>query len=384
MVIYQKEAEMTQLEDALNITDSGPKIQARTYFEEKADDDQTNQNRSLSLGRLLQKLSEKDIPGKEHIEEYLRDQHRRNCRPSTLRNSLNAIDAFLVFIKRAGKTHLEEITRSDRLAFVEHEQDRGLKASTVRTRLRSLNAFLRFAMEDGVVRPEVLSKRIIIKVPDELPRAIELDDVEKLLSVIDKIRDKAMLLVLLRTGMRIGELLSTRLQDVHLKERRIEIFEAHKNRVGRVVYLSDDAQDALSDWLKKTDHRTQFVFYGYGNNPLSYPAARMVFVKHLEKAGLSYKGYTLHCLRHTNASELLNAGIPLECLKELLGHSTVEMTRRYAKLTDKTREQEYFKAMSIIEKGENYGHYRIDLELQEIHEKKELLETHSEKLHVYP
>jgi len=376
---------MTQLEDALNLTDSRPKFQARTYGETKTSDEQTNQNKSLSLGRLLQKLSEKDILGKEHIEEYLRDQHRRNCRPSTLRNSLNSIDTFLVFLKTAGKTtHLEEITRSDLLAFIEHEQDRGLKASTVRTRLRSLNAFLRFAMEDGVVRPDVFSKRIIIKVPDALPRAIELEYVEKLFSVIDKIRDKAMILVLLRTGMRIGELLSTRLQDVHLKERRIEIFEAHKNRVGRVVYLSDDARDALSDWLEKRKKKSQFVFYGYGNKPLSYPAARMVFVKHLEKAGLSHKGYTLHCLRHTNASELLNAGMPLECLKELLGHSTVEMTRRYAKLTDKTREQEYFKAMSIIEKGQNHGHYRFDLELQEIHEKKELLETHSEELHVHP
>jgi integrase/recombinase XerD len=375
---------MTQLEDALNFTEPGPKYQGRTFFEGTATDEQTIQSTSGNLGSLLKKLSEKNIPCKEHIEGYLRDQHRRNCRPSTLRTSLSSINTFLAFNKRAGKTHLEEITRSDLLAFIEHEQDRGLKATSVRTRLRSLTAFLRFAVEDGVVRPEVFSKRIMIKVPDALPRAIELDDVEKLLSVIDKIRDKAMILVLLRTGMRIGELLSTKLQDVRLKERRIEIFEAHKNRVGRVVYFSDDARDALSKWLKKRHNRTQFVFYGRGKKPLSYPAARVVFVKYLKKAGLSHKGYTLHCLRHTNASELLNAGIPLECLKELLGHSTVEMTRRYAKLTDKTREQEYFKAMSIIEKGENYGHYRIDLELQEIHEKKELLETHSEKLHVYP
>lgn len=376
---------MTQLEDALDFTYSGPKLQARMCFEGKATEEKTIQHTAGSLGHLLKKLSEKDIPCKEHIEEYLRDQHRRNCRPSTLRASLGSIDAFLAFIKGAGKTHLEEITRSDLLSFVEHEQDRGLKATSVRTRLRSLNAFLRFAMEDGIVHPEIFLKRIIIKVPDTLPRAIELDDEQKLLSAIDKVRDKAMILSLLRTGMRIGELLSTRLQDVHLKERRIEIFEAHKNRVGRVVYLSDDARDALSNWLKERDNRTPFVFNGYGrNNPLSYPAARMVFVKYLKKAGLSHKGYTLHCLRHTNASELLNAGMPLECLKELLGHSTVEMTRRYAKLTDKTREQEYFKAMSIIEKGENHGHYRSDLELQEIHEKKELLETHSEELHVHP
>lgn len=374
---------MTQLEDALNFNDPGPKFQARTYFETKASNEQKNQSTAGNLSKLLKKLSEKNIPCKEHIEGYLRDQHRRNCRPNTLRTSLTSIDTFLAFINRAGKTHLEEITRSDLLAFIEHEQDRGLKPISIRTRIRSLAAFLRFAMEDGLVRPEVFSKRIIIKVPDTLPRAIGLDDVEKILSVIDKVRDKAMILVLLRTGMRIGELLSTRLQDVHLKERRIEIFEAHKNRVGRVVYLSDDARDALSNWLGKRKNRTEFVFYGHGNKALSYSAARMVFVKYVKRAGLSHKGYTPHCLRHTNASELLNAGMPLECLKELLGHSTVEMTRRYAKLTDKTREQEYFKAMSIIEKGENHGHYRIDLELQEIHEKKELLETHGEELHVH-
>lgn len=375
---------MTHLEDVMDFTILEPEFQARTCFEGSSADDETIQSKPGGLGHLLKKLSEKSIPGKDHIEEYLRDQHRRNCRPSTLRNSLNAIDTFLAFIKRSGKTHLEEIIRRDLLSFVEHEQDRGLKASSVRTRLRSLNAFIRFAIEGGVVYSEVLAKRIIIKVPDPLPRAMELDDEEKLLSVIDKIRDKAMILVLLRTGMRIGELLSTRLQDVHLKDRRIEIYEAYKNRVGRVVYLSDDARDALRSWLKERDNATEFVFYGYGNKPLSYPAARMVFIKYLKKAGLSHKGYTLHCLRHTNASELLNAGMPLECLKELLGHSTVEMTRRYAKLTDRTREREYFKAMSIIEKGESHGHYRIDLELQEIHEEKKLLETHSEELHEQP
>ena len=50
-----------------------------------------------------------------------------------------------------------------------------------------------------------------------------------------------MIMVLLRTGMRIGELLNTKMQDLHLKDRRIDIYEGEKNRIGRVVYLSDDA-----------------------------------------------------------------------------------------------------------------------------------------------
>ena len=82
---------------------------------------------------------------------------------------------------------------------------------------------------------------------------------------------------------------------------------------------------------------------------MGYTAARTLLGKYLKKANLSHKGYSLHCLRHTCATELLNAGMRLECLQQLLGHSTVEQTRRYARLTDKTREEEYFRAMARIE-----------------------------------
>jgi integrase/recombinase XerD len=60
----------------------------------------------------------------------------------------------------------------------------------------------------------------------------------------------------------------------------------------------------------------------------------------------------LHCLRHTFATDLLNARMPLECLRVLLGHTSLEVTRRYARLSDKTREEEYFRAMERILKGE--------------------------------
>ena len=342
------------------------------------------ESRRQGLDNTLRKLSKKDIPGKPCITEYLCDQYRRHCRPNTLRNSLIAIDQFLDFITQAGKRHLKEITREDLGAWIEHGQDKGLKASTVKMRLRTLNAFLRYLIEKDVIQPEVLSRRMIIKVPDSLPRAMDPEEVQHLISVIDTIRDRAMILVLLRTGMRIGELLTTLVSEVNLKERRIAIYEAEKTRIGRVVYLSDDAIGAVTAWVKKRDPHKAHLFYGQGRHRLTYPAARAMFNKYLTRAGLSHTGYSLHCLRHTCATELLNAGMRLECLQQLLGHSSIEMTRRYARLTDKTREEEYFRAMSIIERGETNVDYQLDSKLQETPQEKKLLSSYGEELHEHP
>jgi integrase len=156
--------------------------------------------------------------------------------------------------------------------------------------------------------------------------------------------------------MRIGELLGAKVCDVNLKEQKIMIYQAEKTGSGRIVYYSDDAQVALKKWLEERDPAAEFLFYGHGRR-LTYGGAREIFLKYVRKAGLSHKGYTIHRLRHTFASELLNAGMRLEYLQNLLGHTSVEVTRRYARLTDKTREEEYFKAMERIERGEIDGHY---------------------------
>ena len=166
--------------------------------------------------------------------------------------------------------------------------------------------------------------------------------------------------------MRIGELLNTTVNDLNLRERKILIFQAEKTQVGRVVYLSDDAHQALLAWLAEREPQKQQLFYGQGHDSLSYTAARMMLHRYLVQAGLAHKGHSLHSLRHTFASELLNAGMRLECLQQLLGHTNLEVTRRYAKLTDKTREEEYFRAMALIEKGHINGHYRRDHQLPAI------------------
>jgi integrase/recombinase XerD len=323
--------------------------------------------------RILKRLSDRCLCGYDYVNQYLRDLYRRNCRPNTIRGNGTTIILFLTFLKSIGRHRFEDISRQDFSAFIEYEQDRGLSPNTVSTRLRALNAFFNYLIQNDMLHPDLLKRKMRVKVPDSLPRAIEPEDIQRLLRLIKTPRDRALILTLLRTGMRIGELLNTKLPDLNLKENYIQIFEAQKNRVGRVVYLSDDARSALKKWLKLRDPHKDYLFYGNGNRPLGYEAARCRFIHYVVKAGLSHKDYTLHCLRHTYASELLNAGMPLQCLQELLGHSCIEMTRRYARLTDVTRREEYYKAMAIIERGQTHGHYRFDSQLPPVPEATQLL-----------
>jgi integrase/recombinase XerD len=309
------------------------------------------------IDRILQRLSCTELPAKEHFECYLRHKWRLNHKPRTLASSFTSVMLFLDFYGKSGKRELGEMERIDLEGFIEHEQDRGLRISTVRTRLACIIAFLHFLMEQEVVSGAVLKRSIKLKLPDTLPRAMNPADVRKLLCVIDDIRDRALILLLLRTGIRIGEALGLRLNDLDIKDRKVHLYEGEKNSMGRVVYLSDDALFAIKLWLRRRDKNKEFVFYGQSNGHLCYSTGRGLFVKYLKKAGLEQKGYTVHCLRHTFASELLNAGMRLECLQQLLGHQDIEVTRRYARLTDTTREEEYFRAMAIIEKGGINGDY---------------------------
>jgi len=347
----------------------------------RGDQDYTWKQRLLS--RILRKLEEQSLPGAPYGEQYFQNLHRRNVSVYTLKSAFTTIQSFLAFFQKCGKFNLSSLTQEDLEAFVESQHDRGLKPLSVKSNLRQVQTFLRYLIAGGIVSFDVLARPIRIKVPDALPRAMDPLDVKQLLSVTQNIRDRAMILVLLRTGMRIGELLQTRVSDVHLAERKILLWVGEKNRMGRVVYLSEDACEAVRAWGQKRDAHKSLLFYAQGRSSMSYTGARMLLGRYLKKANLSHKGYSLHCLRHTCATELLNAGMRLECLQQLLGHSTVEQTRRYARLTDKTREEEYFRAMARIEGRQSHDRNRGSDEVPTVFEEAQLFDPYDQELHEY-
>ncbi len=252
-----------------------------------------------------------------------------------------------------------------------------MKINTIIGRLRVIYAFVRFMVERDILPTELLQKKIHIKQPEVLPKGIPSEDIESLLAAISKVRDRALILLLLRTGMRIGELLNVKVADIILPEKKILLYIGEKNFEGRVVYFSEDAEAALLEWLQLRNEQKEYLFYSPARENISYVSAWKVMRNLLTKADLRSKGYSLHSLRHTFATTMLNAGLRLEVLQQLLGHKLIDMTLRYAKLSNITRETEYFKAIAIIEKGGHGESNRVNSQLQAVFEEKKLLSSHS-------
>lgn len=185
--------------------------------------------RRQALDRVVARVIRHKVPGEGHVLSYLRHMYRRNCRPKTICSTASSLVLFLLFIKQNEKAYLELIIPRDLEAFVEHEQDRGIKPKTIHFRLQNLYAFLRYLVKENVMSPELLERKIRLRIPQSLPKAICTPDILRLLSVIDHTRDRAMILTLLRTGMRIGELLSLRVNDVDLTERTVKIYQGESS-----------------------------------------------------------------------------------------------------------------------------------------------------------
>lgn len=335
--------------------------------------------RRATLDRFSQRLEKSNAPGSDLAIAYLREKYNRNMAAATICQSGGVLLSFLLLVRESGG-NFYQLTSNDIGRFVERDQDNGLKSGAIRTKLQSLYAFIRFLVEQEVLSYELLHKRIRIKREEPLPKAIPAQDIKSLLAVITNIRDRAIILLLLRTGMRIGELLNVTLADLHLSEQKILIYQGEKNYLGRVVYFSKDAKQALRKWLKIRDPAKPYLFYSKNRSNISYVATWTMMRKAIKEAGLSGKGYSLHCLRHTFATDMLNAGLRLEVLQQLLGHQSVEITRRYARMSDTTRENEYFKAMGTIENGGVYESHRVNSELQAVFEEKKLVRSHNQKL----
>jgi len=186
----------------------------------------------------------------------------------------------------------------------------------------------------------------ILKMPRPLPRHLRDEQVADFFKVVKGHRDKAMFMLMLRCGLRVEEVANLSGGLVDLKQRKL-LIEDGKGSKDRVVYMSNDALEALVAYLKvRSSSKSRKVFLVgkglYTGHPISIRGIQKRMEYYARKARLHVSCH------YFMATQLLNADAELVTIQDLLRHSTIKTTQRYCRISNLKVLRDYFNAMEVI------------------------------------
>jgi site-specific recombinase XerD len=246
-----------------------------------------------------------------------------------------------------------EVTRADVDAFVDAGLAQDWRPATLARRVAALRAFFTFCADESgqpdranPVQPERHAPRR----GERLPRDVPDEALERLWLAIDQPRDQVWFTLMLRAGLRVGEVVALRRQDVltpATPDTPARLRVIGKGRKERIVYLTADAYAVLERWLAEspTAPDTPLCPNRHGQT-MTVNGLQERLRHYAAKAGVSV---TCHQLRHTFARQLVEHELPVTTLAKLMGHTSINTTQRYAHVLDKTAQQQYHTAMARIE-----------------------------------
>ncbi|MDP9350884.1 MAG: tyrosine-type recombinase/integrase [Chloroflexota bacterium] len=221
-----------------------------------------------------------------------------------------------------------------------------LSGSSPATRARkqaSLASFLAWAYRQELIEADPMGKVERVRAGEPAPRGVGRKVVEQVLKAIPsaKKRDRLLFRLIYETGLRAGEALSLHVEDVELAQDDERIHVLGKGNRRRTVLLDDPALvKQLRAYLKATGYKHGPLFRAEKNGrggSLRYQSVQELWARYCAKAGVSC---TLHQLRHSHATELVNGGVGLETIRKRLGHKNIQTTLRYAEQSDAVADAE--------------------------------------------
>jgi len=261
--------------------------------------------------------------------------------------------------------NLADLKRKHILDYIDHRLVKKYSVTGVNADLRYLHMFLLFLQEQEYSVPQSLLKMPSLKQPEPLPKYLSDEQVKKLRDEIERrvtqcqLASHKRLAILVRSafyllwqgGLRLGEVEELRLEDLDFPQKRLSVRDG-KGRVDRTVYLIETAIHALEEYLAVRGAGSGDHVFLYRNAPLKKDLIRAQLGYVGEKVGV--KVYP-HRLRHTCATQLLNAGCKVTSIQRFLGHKALSTTMIYAKAHDQTVAEDYFSAMKRVEERLEMG-----------------------------
>ena len=238
--------------------------------------------------------------------------------------------------------------------YIDYLLKKRLAPKTINCHLISIRRFYDFLrLEEDFDIPNPVRKGCHLRLPRPLPKHLKDTEVKLLLAEVDNLRDRAIIMLMLRSGLRVGEVANLTLDAFDWSRRRLYIRKG-KGGKDRVVYISPDTYRALSQYIRsRPSCRVKRLFLvergRYKNQPISVRGIQKRMEAYVRSAGLNA---SCHHLRHTMATQLLNADADLVTIQDLLGHSRIKTTQRYCKVCNLKVQKDYFEAMDRL-LGEN-------------------------------
>ena len=282
----------------------------------------------------------------DSIINYRRFLKRRNYSKYTLRNYMNTLKYFVLWVD----VPIEAVTHKKLLAFIDHLLDKRLKPKTINCYLDSIRGFYDYLIyEEDVAITHPVKRGYALRLSRPLPRYLREDQIKKLFDVIDSPRDLAMFKLMLRCGLRVEEVANLSLAALDLARGQGFVYEG-KGCKDRVVYLSKDAYRALVKYLQvRPCSRAKKLFLvdkgRFKGKAIKERGIQYRMQHYAKKAGLNV---CCHQLRHTMATQMLNADADIVTIQDLLGHSRIMTTQRYCRVSNQKVRRDYYKAMQKV------------------------------------
>jgi site-specific recombinase XerD len=261
-------------------------------------------------------------------QRMIDDMRMRKLSPHTQSGYLRAVSRFASYLQRSPDTATDEECRKYQLFLVDY----GTSATTLNATITALTFFFTFTVN----RPEAISKMQYVSAPRRLPVVLSTDEVARLIRAAHSLRDKTALTVAYGAGLRVSELAALKIGDID-SQRMVLRIEQGKGQKDRYALLSPVMLDSLRAWWRAAHAQGKMLPNGWlfpGLNPINPLSVRQFrrAIKTACEAAQIDKCISMHTLRHSFATHLLEQKVDVRVIQVLLGHKKLETTALYTKV----------------------------------------------------
>lgn len=259
------------------------------------------------------------------ITKFLNLLEVKRYSKNTQKTYIQAISQFLEYFS---KTDPSKINNEDIFRYIEHKiKDNKISFSTQKGIVGAIKLFYKYVYNRNIKIDYIYPDRQELK----LPKVLAIEDIKKILNSIQNLKHKTLISTIYSCGMRISEALNIKISDIDSKRMMVRIENSKGNR-DREVMLSQNLLMLLREYYKVYKPK-KYIFEGQKGSKYTARSAENILKKALKDSKIN-KNASLHTLRHSYATHLIEQGTDIRIVQELLGHKNIKTTQIYTHITD--------------------------------------------------